>query len=389
MEFIKLVQSNGGVLNGSTRFDFTNYFEIVPSNALETALWAEADRMRGLAITQDNLKNQQGVVKSEVRVNVLNRPYGGFPWLDMPQYANTNWYNAHNFYGDLKDLDAATLEDVDKFFKTYYIPSNAALVVTGDFEIGPDAGEDPGALRQDPVAAEAAASRTSPSRSRRRRSARRRTTSSRPRPALAFAYHAPKTEHARVLRDGAPRGDPLWTATTAASTRRSCRKAGLTGDVNGGINPARQPVQHQRARRCWSARSSTTRTSPPDEILKVIDDRDREAAERARRQGDARPRARQDALRPLRQRGPLRVRPRRSPRELRALLRRPGDDQPRSKDSSAKVTPELLQKTAREYLAPSEPHGPRRSSRRPSRSRPRRGGPSAAAAQKSGSRREP
>ncbi|APU69720.1 M16 family metallopeptidase [Christiangramia flava] len=134
MEFIKLIQQNGGVLNGSTRFDFTNYFEIVPSNKLETMLWAEADRMRGLDITQDNLTNQQGVVKNEVKVNVLNQPYGGFPWLDMPQYANTNWYNAHNFYGDLKDLDAANLEDVENFFKTYYAPNNAAISVVGDFD---------------------------------------------------------------------------------------------------------------------------------------------------------------------------------------------------------------------------------------------------------------
>jgi len=134
MEFIQLVQSNGGVLNGSTRFDFTNYFEIVPAHKLETMLWAEADRMRGLAITQDNLTNQQGVVKNEVKVNVLNQPYGGFPWLDMPQYANTNWYNAHNFYGDLKDLDAANLEDVASFFKTYYAPNNAAISVVGDFD---------------------------------------------------------------------------------------------------------------------------------------------------------------------------------------------------------------------------------------------------------------
>ncbi|MEE2773237.1 MAG: pitrilysin family protein [Bacteroidota bacterium] len=134
MEFIKLIQQNGGVLNGSTRFDFTNYFEIVPSNKLETMLWAEADRMRGLDITQDNLTNQQGVVKNEVKVNVLNQPYGGFPWLDMPQYANTNWYNAHNFYGDLKDLDAANLEDVENFFKTYYSPNNAAISVVGDFD---------------------------------------------------------------------------------------------------------------------------------------------------------------------------------------------------------------------------------------------------------------
>src|SRR5262247_3710931 len=134
MEFIKLVQQNGGILNGSPRFDFTNYFEILPSNKLETALWAEADRMRGLAVTEENLKNQQGVVGNEVKVNVLNRPYGGFPWLQMPQYANTNWYNAHNFYGDLKDIEAATIPDVQSFFKTYYAPNNAALAIVGDFE---------------------------------------------------------------------------------------------------------------------------------------------------------------------------------------------------------------------------------------------------------------
>jgi zinc protease len=134
-EFIKLVQQNGGILNGSTRFDFTNYFEVMPAHKLETALWAEADRMKGLAITQENLTNQQGVVKNEVKVNVLNQPYGGFPWLDMPQYANENWYNAHNFYGDLADLDSAKLEDVSSFFKTFYSPNNAALSVVGDFEI--------------------------------------------------------------------------------------------------------------------------------------------------------------------------------------------------------------------------------------------------------------
>jgi len=83
MEFIQLVQKNGGILNGSTRFDFTNYFEVMPAHKLETALWAEADRMKGLKITQENLTNQQGVVKNEVKVNVLNQPYGGFPWLDM------------------------------------------------------------------------------------------------------------------------------------------------------------------------------------------------------------------------------------------------------------------------------------------------------------------
>ena len=134
MEFIRLVEGNGGVVNGSTRFDFTNYYQIVPSHVLETVLWAEADRMKALAITQANLENQQGVVKNEVRDNVLNQPYGGFPWLTMPQVANSNWYNAHNFYGDLADLDAATLEDAQSFFDTYYAPNNAVLVVAGDFD---------------------------------------------------------------------------------------------------------------------------------------------------------------------------------------------------------------------------------------------------------------
>lgn len=134
-EFDKLIEQNGGISNGSTRFDFTNYYEIVPSHMLEPMLWGEADRMKGLDINQESLTNQQGVVKNEVKVNVLNQPYGGFPWLDMPQYANENWYNSHNFYGDLEDLDAATLEDVNNFFDTYYAPNNAALSIVGDIDI--------------------------------------------------------------------------------------------------------------------------------------------------------------------------------------------------------------------------------------------------------------
>src|ERR1700676_271432 len=129
MEFIKLVQANGGILNGSTRFDFTNYFEVMPSNKLETVLWAEADRMSGLAVTEDNLTNQKGVVGNEVKVNVLNRPYGGFPWIDLPMAANTNWYNAHNFYGDLTDIEAAKLDAVQQFFDTYYPPTTAVRVI--------------------------------------------------------------------------------------------------------------------------------------------------------------------------------------------------------------------------------------------------------------------
>jgi zinc protease len=131
-QHIKLINSSGGVLNGSTMYDVTNYYEAVPSNALERVLWLEADRMRALKVDDENLRNQRDVVKEEVRVNVMNQPYGGFPWLDMPPVAFRNWANAHNFYGDFADLDAATLGDVQKFFKTYYLPNNAVLLLLGD-----------------------------------------------------------------------------------------------------------------------------------------------------------------------------------------------------------------------------------------------------------------
>jgi predicted Zn-dependent peptidase len=131
-EHAKLVEANGGSLNGSTRLDLTNYFETLPSNRVEMGLWLESDRMRSLDVTAENLKNQQNVVSEEVRVNVLNQPYALFEWLDLWINANQNWYNAHNFYGDLTELEAATLEDVRSFFKSYYVPNNAVLTVVGD-----------------------------------------------------------------------------------------------------------------------------------------------------------------------------------------------------------------------------------------------------------------
>ncbi len=134
MQHIKLINSSGGILNGSTHYDVTNYFEAVPSNALERVLWLEADRMRALKVDDENLRNQRDVVKEEVRVNVLNQPYGGFPWLDLPPVAYRNWPNAHNFYGDFADLDAATLADVQAFFRTYYTPNNAVLLILGDVD---------------------------------------------------------------------------------------------------------------------------------------------------------------------------------------------------------------------------------------------------------------
>src|SRR6059058_603186 len=133
-EHAKIVEANGGNLNGSTRLDYTNYFETLPAEGLETALWLESDRMRSLDVSAENLKNQQNVVSEEVRANVLNQSYGFFEWLDLWQNANQNWYNAHNFYGDLRDIEAAKIANVREFFKTYYAPNNAVLTIVGDVD---------------------------------------------------------------------------------------------------------------------------------------------------------------------------------------------------------------------------------------------------------------
>ena len=130
----RYVQSSGGTFNGSTHLDYTNYFEVLPSNALSRGLFLEADRMRSPRITGENLANQIAVVKEEIRVNVLNRPYGGFPWLLLPPVLFDTFPNAHNGYGDFVDLESATVDDAVDFFRRYYAPSNAVLSVSGDFD---------------------------------------------------------------------------------------------------------------------------------------------------------------------------------------------------------------------------------------------------------------
>ena len=110
------VQGAGGTFNGSTHLDYTDYFETLPSNALERALFLEADRMRGPRLTEENLRNQVDVVKEEIRVNVLNRPYGGFPWLKLPPVMFDTFPNAHDGYGSFDDLESATVADAAEFF---------------------------------------------------------------------------------------------------------------------------------------------------------------------------------------------------------------------------------------------------------------------------------
>lgn len=134
LEHSRVVQSSGGVFNGSTHTDYTDYFEVLPSSAVERGLFLEADRMRAPALTAENLANQVDVVSEEIRLNVLSRPYGGFPWILLPPVLFTTFANTHDGYGAFEDLQSATLDDCADFFETYYCPANAVLTVSGDFD---------------------------------------------------------------------------------------------------------------------------------------------------------------------------------------------------------------------------------------------------------------
>ncbi len=135
-EHIALIQAAGGTMNGTTWLDRTNYFETLPSHQLDLGLWLEADRMATLleALSQENLDNQREVVKNEKRWSYDNRPYGS--WQEKLQahlFPPEHPYH-HSTIGSMDDLDAASLEDVSAFFRTYYAPNNAVLSVVGDVD---------------------------------------------------------------------------------------------------------------------------------------------------------------------------------------------------------------------------------------------------------------
>jgi predicted Zn-dependent peptidase len=135
-EHMALVQAAGGTMNGTTWLDRTNYFETVPSHQLELALWLEADRMATLldALNQENLDNQRAVVKNEKRSSYDNRPYGDwFHKLQEHVFPPDHPYH-HPTIGSMEDLDAASLDDVAAFFRTYYAPNNAVLAIVGDVD---------------------------------------------------------------------------------------------------------------------------------------------------------------------------------------------------------------------------------------------------------------
>ncbi len=132
--FDRVIQGGGGILNGSTRADFTNYIETAPVSALRPILWLEADRMKTLDFSPENLRNQQDVVKEEIRVNVQNQPYGLFFWTDLNRLAFDRWANAHDGYGSFEDLENAQLADVEAFHRDFYGPNNAVIGVVGDVD---------------------------------------------------------------------------------------------------------------------------------------------------------------------------------------------------------------------------------------------------------------
>jgi zinc protease len=126
-----LIFTNGGSMNGTTNTDRTLYYEVLPKNQLDLGLFLEADRMRGLVITQDNLENQRQAVKEERRLRVDNQPYGGES-EKMEELIYDNFAYHHSVIGSMSDLDAASVDDVREFFKTYYAPNNAVLALVGD-----------------------------------------------------------------------------------------------------------------------------------------------------------------------------------------------------------------------------------------------------------------
>jgi len=132
-EHFQFVMKAGGTMNGTTSSERTNYFEALPANQLPLALWLESDRMRSLAVTQENLDNQRDAVKEEKRLRYDNQPYGQiFDLINSMVYKN--FANAHSTIGSMEDLDDATVEDVQEFFRVYYAPNNAVLVLSGSFE---------------------------------------------------------------------------------------------------------------------------------------------------------------------------------------------------------------------------------------------------------------
>jgi len=133
---MSLIQNVGGSLNGTTAADRTNYFETVPANRVNLALWLEADRMRFLNVTEENFENQRSVVKEERRQGLENAPYAKAirSAIVQPYDSTTCFPYSRMGIGSMEDLNAASIEDVRAFYRAHYAPNNAVLTVVGDFD---------------------------------------------------------------------------------------------------------------------------------------------------------------------------------------------------------------------------------------------------------------
>ncbi len=273
-EFFKLVTSAGGRFGARTLYDLTKYNVTVPSNALDLVLWAEADRMRGLRINQERLDAVRATVKNEVRQQSFNRPYGRFVWIDVPELTQTRWENAHSIYGEtpdgsMADLDSATVADAESFYRNYYSPANAVIVVQGDI--------DPsrvlslieryfGTIPARPVAGATAVDE--PPQIAEKRFTR--VDRNAPWPAIAISYHLP------------PRSAPaFWTIAIIDQIliegrdswmhRALVDEHNLTEEIYGGISSRHGSMYTVNGPNFWTAFAFYDRSRSPDSLLNVMD----------------------------------------------------------------------------------------------------------------------
>ena len=230
----RVIEGGGGDLNGDTRYDFTEYIETAPISTLDPALWIEADRMKTLDFSTKNLDNQRNVVEEEVRVNVLNRPYGLFFAIDLPGKAFDTYPNAHNFYGEFKDLDAAQIADVRKFYEQYYTPGNAVIAIVGDVnpdEIYAKVEKYFGAIPARPLPPKAKLDE--PSQTAERRASE--TDKLAKVPALAIGYRMPE-RHSPDALAGAVTGELLHNGQASRLYQALVKDKQVALSVDGGVN---------------------------------------------------------------------------------------------------------------------------------------------------------
>jgi zinc protease len=240
---MRVIEGGGGNLNGDTRYDFTEYIETAPVSALDPVLWIEADRLKTLDFSPKNLENQRNVVEEEVRVNVMNRPYGLFFAIDLPGKAFDTYPNAHNFYGDFRDLDSAKIDDVQKFYEQYYATNNAVMAIVGDVQ--PDdifakvekyfGGIAPRQVPPRPKVDE-------PAQTAERRDSE--TDKLAKVPALAIGYHVPP-RHSPDALAGAVTGELLHNGQASRLYQALVKDKQVALSVDGGVNwPLGTPVEY-------------------------------------------------------------------------------------------------------------------------------------------------